>query len=146
MPSVSARKLDANRKNALRSSGPNSLKGKLRSRDNARKHGLAAKIGSTELERRRVEYLASKIAAGSNDIWVVDRARYVAECQVHLERVKAASAQALKRLSAAQRQERKQFDDALDALTRLEIYERKALSRRKRAIRDFRSSDVGPTQ
>jgi hypothetical protein len=97
--STSARKQDANKRNALRSSGPRSPEGKTRSCNNSRKHGLATKIGSTEGERRRIDHIASRLAAGRNDIWITDRARYVAE--VHLERVKAATAQALQRLTTA---------------------------------------------
>lgn len=42
---TSLRKIEANRKNALASTGPKSNKGKQRSGRNARRHGLAVPIG-----------------------------------------------------------------------------------------------------
>ena len=43
-PTTSQKRIEANRKNAKRSSGPRSPDGKRRSRFNGLKHGLAAKI------------------------------------------------------------------------------------------------------
>lgn len=40
---TSARKAAANRSNSLKSSGPRTLKGKARSSQNARKHGILAR-------------------------------------------------------------------------------------------------------
>ncbi len=42
-PKVSARKLEANRKNALKSTGPKSIRGKGFSRRNATKHGILSR-------------------------------------------------------------------------------------------------------
>jgi hypothetical protein len=82
--------------------------------------------------------IASGLAAGSNDPWVIDRAQYAAECQIHLERVRTATAAALRGL--ADPGDRAQLVAGLQLLERLEPYERKARSRRKKAIRELRSS------
>ena len=52
--------LDANRKNALRSSGPKTVEGKERSRANALKHGMTGD-GVVLLEEHQVE--VAKLAA-----------------------------------------------------------------------------------
>jgi hypothetical protein len=137
---TTARQQDANRKNALRSCGPRTPEGKQHSRNNAHQHGLATRIGSAHAERLRINHIASKLAAGSNDTWAIDHARHVAECQVHLERVKAAAAQATRKLADTDPYDREQVKASLKLLMRLEPYERKARSRRKSAISAFRSA------
>jgi hypothetical protein len=77
------------------------------------------------------------LAAGSNDPWVIDRALYAAECQIHLERVKLATAAAFR--SLADPNDRAQFVAGLQLLKRLEPYQRKARSRWKKAIRELHS-------
>jgi hypothetical protein len=100
---------------------------------------LATKVGSTDAERLRIDHIASSLAGGSNVTRVLELARHVAECQVHLERVKVVTAQTIRELNPSG-MDRKDFDSLLELLSRLDIYERKARSRRKSAIRAFRDN------
>src|SRR5215216_5353725 len=60
------RQREANRINALRSTGPRTTEGKERSRNNARRHGLAARVGSIRSEQLRMDHVAKSLAKGSN--------------------------------------------------------------------------------
>ncbi|MBT1515642.1 hypothetical protein KIP88_34750 [Bradyrhizobium sp. SRL28] len=67
----------------------------------------------------------------------MERARYVAECQVQLERVKLLTAQRIQELIYANLNDQEEVNTILGQLKKLESYERKARSRRKNAIRAF---------
>ena len=87
--------------------------------------------------------IASKLAMGSNDSWVMERALHVAECQVQLERVKTLTAETINLLINTNLHDHALLDVVLGRLKKLESYERKARSRRKNAIRDFFSITAG---
>jgi len=59
---TSQRKIDANKRNAKRSTGPRTEIGKLRASRNAVRHGLAAKFGTDEVDIRNIETLAKTLA------------------------------------------------------------------------------------
>jgi hypothetical protein len=83
-------RLAANRKNALRSTGPKSPSGKQRAARNALKHGLAVPVGADPSLRDRIEALSRLIAGAGAAAARVALARRVAEAQVDLDRVRAA--------------------------------------------------------
>jgi hypothetical protein len=77
---ASERQVEANRKNAQRSSGPKTEAGKARSRANATKHGMAVEspeveIGlSPEFLERRARWAAEQKPVGEAAEWALDRA------------------------------------------------------------------------
>jgi hypothetical protein len=80
MPASEAQ-IRANRANAMLSSGPTSPEGKVRSRANATKHGMAGESASfveaglsDEFERRRTEWAVEQRPVGKAAGWALDRA------------------------------------------------------------------------
>lgn len=135
----------ANRRNAQASTGPRSPAGKARSGQNARQHGLSAVDPSPEVEAE-IDALA-RLIAGEHVVNapVLDAARAVAEAQVQLQRVKAFKIALIRSGTSARGQEAEaggcSFSEIPVALFQqlegLERYERRALSRRKFAVRRF---------
>ncbi len=74
------RQIEANRRNAARSTGPRTEAGKARSRANATKHGLAAESAGVEaglsagFEERRASWAAEHRPVGESAEWALDRA------------------------------------------------------------------------
>lgn len=84
---TSALKIAANRANSRLSTGPKSRKGKSRSAQNARRHGLSLSVLLNPKLSKEVEKLAQEVARGSEDREVLEAARMFAEAQVDLERI-----------------------------------------------------------
>lgn len=142
---TSERATHANRRNALASTGPRTVAGKARSGQNARKHGLSAIDPTPEVEAE-IEALAVLIAGEHvSDASVLEAARAVAEAQFQLQRVKAFKVALLRSGTSAQGREAEPDSQPLtempvalfQQLKGLERYERRALSRRKFAVRRF---------
>ena len=78
MPASEAQ-IRANKANAARSSGPKTESGKVRSRANATKHGLAAESAdleaarSPEFQERRAKWAAEQYTVGEEGNWALDR-------------------------------------------------------------------------
>ena len=83
-------RLAANRRSALRSTGPKSAGGKRRAARNALKHGLAVPVRADLSLLGRIEALARLIAGEGASAARLALARRVAEAQVDLDRVRAA--------------------------------------------------------
>lgn len=132
---TSEQKIAANRNNALQSSGPQTLEGKMRSSRNSYRHGLAAKTSATADERRRSDALSRQLAGGSNDYWVGEAARRAADNFLYLERVKAKKAEVIEDLLRIT--STVDFHRGTRELAKFETYERKARSRWKRSQRDL---------
>src|SRR5271166_3098518 len=95
---VSAAKLEANRRNAMRNCGPTSEAGKQRSKLNAVKHGMRAATlvlldgDAQALEGRKADWTASLLPRGAAEerivddaveySWLRDRARRAQEARV----------------------------------------------------------------
>ncbi|ACB23235.1 conserved hypothetical protein [Methylobacterium radiotolerans JCM 2831] len=142
---TSERASRANRRNAQVSTGPRTLAGKARSRQNARKHGLSAMDPNPDAEIE-IERLADLIAnRHGRDANVGEAARAIAEAQVQLQRVFACRIALLRNrplnpegdARGDEGSPARTSEELLLQLERLERYERRALSRRKFAIRRF---------
>jgi len=86
---ASQKQIEANRRNARKSTGPRSTAGKKRASRNAYSHGLSRPMGGAELARA-VEARASRILgahANANDRHALVAARRIAEADFELARV-----------------------------------------------------------
>jgi hypothetical protein len=136
---TSDRKRSANQRNAAKSTGPKSVAGKRRSRRNALSHGLAIPITADPAVNDDVSALARIIALASGRDDVTESSRTAAEAQFDILRIRKVRSSIYERLSRSPLQE---ADHAKlsKSLVSLERYERRAFSRRKRALRD-----IGPS-
>jgi hypothetical protein len=153
----SDRKIKANRANARLSRGPKSSQGRARSSKNARQHGLTVPILLDPTWSGEVNYLAQKIVGPRASPQCQERACVIAEAVIDLGRIRSARHKILAdALNDGLLPEATEI--SMDVLkrpapqgpTKLAImlneaaknlfatrYERRALSRRKRAIREF---------
>jgi hypothetical protein len=118
------RQIAANRSNGSLGRGPKTSAGKARASRNALKHGLSIPINRDKALRRQIEVLA-RILAQSEGGNVFGQARAAAEAEFELARARAV----LEGGSYARRD--------YSELQRLELYERRAFSKRRRALRDL---------
>jgi hypothetical protein len=131
---TSEAKIAANRRNAQRSTGPRTALGKAHVRRNALQHGLAAVVVADPAVAVEVDRIAATLFSPKVSSLEREQALVIGEAQVTLKRVRKARTNIMERMLST---------PALDAhagasfgqLLRLERYERRALSRRKRAVR-----------
>ena len=97
---TSERRLAANRKNAKRSTGPRTARGKLRVRSNAVQHGLATTALRHPALAIEVQRIAKAICAGSKSQLQFDRALSIAESELMLTKVRSTRFGALRLLSS----------------------------------------------
>lgn len=135
---VSDRVAEANRQNAQASTGPRTKSGKVRSSQNARKHGLSAASHTVVEEEQTKARIATSILSGIEvDAEVTAAAESFADACHELMRVRAYKLGVYCRLLKSMLQAEQSEDapravqDALFALAPLERYERRAFSRRK---------------
>lgn len=140
---TSERATRANRVNAKASTGPRTRAGKVRSGQNARKHGLSSAGSSPEVDAevaRLVELIMREYGGGEV---TRDAARSLAEAQVQVLSVRAYKVALLSSGSLATEADGRLGSDqsppvqsnAIRILEGLERYERRAFSRRKSALR-----------
>jgi hypothetical protein len=145
---TSDKKMAANRINAKKSTGPTSLRGKLQSSRNARRHGLAAAMNPEPTVSTDVKRMANAICGNEHaDPDLYDLSVTIARWQLVLLKVRAARVVAIERqcMTHSKVDRLTQLVPGLpadEAWARLARYERRALSRRNRAIRMFEAISI----
>lgn len=145
---TSPRKARANRKNARSSTGPRSASGKARASQNARQHGLSLSAREDPDHTPTVKAWAQRFLGTSKSPTLQVIALQIAAAQVDLLRVRQARhfalTRALTNLPGANGtiSEAEAVAKVSVELAALDRYERRALSRRKFAIRDFYASQA----
>ena len=134
---LSDRQIAANRNNAKKSTGPRSKEGREVSRRNARRHGLAIDIGTDPAFHDDIEKLARVLSLSSGRLKVSEHAREAAEAQLDLTRIRKIRARLFETLFFADTASPDRLAELNDKLAKLERYERRACSRRKRALRSL---------
>jgi len=132
---TTSRQQIANRNNARSSTGPKTLAGRIRAKRNARRHGLAARNRFAGALANDAQALARQIAGSDASSAVLTAAGRIAEAQIDVVQVRAARRQ----LIAPGLNDEGTFvwSDLARQLRALDRYERRALSRRKRASEDL---------
>jgi hypothetical protein len=90
------RQIEANRRNAVKSTGPRSSAGKRRTSRNSYRHGLS--VGAAG-RPEQVERLARKIAGADADAMVLEQARAVAQAQLDLTQIRRLRASLIQRMA-----------------------------------------------
>jgi hypothetical protein len=134
---ISPRRRDANRRNARASTGPRTSTGKARAAQNARRHGLSLPARYDPSRWDGIEALARAIAATDADAECLELARRIAEAQIDIIRARAARRDLFPASPAALLE-----PGAITRLAAIDRYERRAWSRRKRAIRAFDDAHI----
>jgi hypothetical protein len=143
---TSLKKIRANHLNARASTGPKSVRGRVRAAQNARQHGLSVSLTSDPALSHQVRLLAHEISGECEAI--DERSIRVAEAQIDLVRVRLAKQAVLEQLneiwaetrearSANSEEQLSDTDRLMKQLLRIDRYERRALSRRRKAIRSL---------
>jgi hypothetical protein len=131
---ASNRQIGANRSNAQKSTGPRSKAGKEASRRNALRHGLAIAVGNDPTFSDSIEKLA-KALSGSKQMPNNDgNAREAAEAMLELSRIGKIRGYLFEKLYATGPVDAAGLAELNTNLAKLERYERRAFSRRKRAL------------
>jgi hypothetical protein len=132
---------NANRNNAKTSTGPKSSAGKARSARNALRHGLNIPVWFDPVLTPLAEAMARRIAGSETDAEILESARRIAEAQVDLNRIRDHRARRLAGLQVGEStrpvEVMNQYLPLVKTFDALDRYERRALSRRKTAIRQF---------
>ena len=136
---ATAEQIAANRRNGSLGRGPKTSAGKARSSRNAWKHGLSIPVNRDKTLRRQIEVLA-RILAQSEAGNVFGQARAAAEAELELARARAALEAFLTRAGITAQwnggpEQGAALIHVLPKLQRLERYERRAFSKRRRALR-----------
>jgi hypothetical protein len=94
---ISAKRVEANRANAKKSTGPRTVRGKSRVSRNAVRHGLRAMLSHDPAVSAEVKRMARAICGKSTNAALYDAALRVAEYDLLIRRIRAARLAAIKR-------------------------------------------------
>jgi hypothetical protein len=130
---TTSRQQTANRENARASTGPRTAAGRARVKRNARRHGLAARNRLSGSVANEVKALAHQSAGSNHSSAVLTAAARIAEAQIDVVQVRAARQQLI--APSLSDEETFVWSDVAKQLQALDRYERRALSRRNRAMR-----------
>lgn len=134
-PVTSQRKIEANRRNAKRSTGPKTAEGKAASRRNAIKHGLASVVLREQIQdKTSLEAVATSVPSRPQ------QAEYIcilAEATCELVRIR----QIRTRLFESFEKTDLLSEGLLRSIARIDRYELRALSRRRKAMRRLLKDD-----
>jgi hypothetical protein len=147
---ASQRQIEANRRNAQRSTGPKTRRGKQRSSRNAVKHGLNISIVRDPGATAEIERLAARICPSGGEDDSFHRAHKIAEKQAELRRVRRIRGELIEKLVVdllnpqlgVPQQQANALEDVavmLAKLSCLDRYQRRALSSQASAIRDYQA-------
>lgn len=144
---ASEKKIHANQNNARASTGPRTARGKATASRNAKKHGLSLSVLVDPSFLADLYYLGRKIAGKDARAQLMEPACRIAAAQLDLARIRQVRNVLLSKAeaillgnNAVKNQEAKPargIEEVISQLTPLDRYERRALSRRKLAIREF---------
>lgn len=138
---TSQRQLFANRQNATRSTGPRSEQGKARSSQNALRHGLAKQFGQEAADLRKIEKLAGLIASEHKGIGR-RVAHAAAKAELELAHTRKVQTEAWRLVSeSVERGLVGEIAGAVSNAESIERYEKRATSRRKKALRRTFAAD-----
>jgi tetratricopeptide (TPR) repeat protein len=141
---ASASKIAANRRNAQKSTGPRSIAGKARSRRNAFRHGLAIPVTRDIFNADLIERLARQLIDEAATPDEQEHAQLAAEAEAEILRARQAKVDLLNRAAQNLADPDLRIPDEIMAfafaakfedLSAFERYERRALSKRKWALR-----------
>ena len=128
---TSQRKIEANRRNAKRSTGPKTALGKKRSRANALKHGLAAAALRPVEKPDDKELYESLLGPDQSSPVKREQALAIVEATRDLEYVRSIRTKLVQSLDNIHFK----CGDLLDVVMSTERYERRALARRRKAAK-----------
>src|SRR4051794_33388095 len=141
---VSLGQLASNRANAKLSTGPKSVAGRMRSSQNARRHGLNVPVLADRNLSVEVTRLAAEIAGFTNDPTIRTASQRVALALVELERIES-----IEHAIASQCCEEGKAALNLGNLSilyqRLDRYKKRALAKRRTAIKGLALAKQGST-
>ena len=146
---TSDRLISSNRANARASTGPKTKAGKTRSSRNALRHGLSLPVWQDPTLAPQADAIAGRIAGPGASAERMERARQIGAAQVDLVRIRVRRRELIEGLlrdpeyesqSTVELRVSAAIDDKSKELARLDRYERRAISRRKRAIRDLETA------
>lgn len=130
-------KIDSNKRNATRSTGPRTKTGKTKASRNAFCHGLAAKFGTAEVDAGNVAVLASALAGEAPSS--ISEARAAAESElelIHIRKVRARFWGVFQEAVGSGNRHASLLELLTEAES-LDRYERRAISRKRTAFRDL---------
>src|SRR5665213_2053632 len=139
---TSIRKMEANKNNASRSTGPRTPGGKLRSCQNSRRHGLATRIEDDPEAKVGIECLTVALARAAAGFERIEQSRILAERHFDLRRIRAARFDVFSTISDFENASLDDFDKALRAMGSISRYQKRAVSKGKQALRKFRAPEA----